>query len=93
MHLIRNDWDHHGGLKEKLAKSCAETDQPVAALLKDLKARGLLDSTLVIWAGEFGRLPVAEGGSGRDQPCIAFHGPYKSAGFRPSRNPLGIDHD
>ena len=70
VHLIRNDWDHHGGLKEKLAKSCAETDQPVAALLKDLKARGLLDSTLVIWAGEFGRLPVAEGGSGRD------HNPY-----------------
>src|SRR5436190_12829273 len=70
VHLIRNDWDHHGGLKEKLAKSCAETDQPVAALLKDLKQRGLLDSTLVIWAGEFGRLPVAEGGSGRD------HNPY-----------------
>ncbi len=70
VHLIRNDWDHHGGLKEKLAQSCAETDQPVAALLKDLKQRGLLDSTLVIWAGEFGRLPVAEGGSGRD------HNPY-----------------
>src|SRR5258706_4353231 len=70
VHLIRNDWDHHGGLKEKLAKSCAETDLPVAALLKDLKQRGLLDSTLVIWAGEFGRLPVAEGGTGRD------HNPY-----------------
>jgi hypothetical protein len=70
VHLIRNDWDHHGQLKEKLAKSCAETDGPVAALIKDLKQRGLLDSTLVIWAGEFGRLPVAEGGSGRD------HNPY-----------------
>jgi uncharacterized protein (DUF1501 family) len=70
VHLIRNDWDHHGQLKEKLAKSCAETDGPVAALIKDLKQRGLLDSTLVIWAGEFGRLPVAEGGNGRD------HNPY-----------------
>jgi len=70
VHLIRNDWDHHGQLKDRLAKSCAETDIPVAALIKDLKQRGLLDSTLVIWAGEFGRLPVAEGGSGRD------HNPY-----------------
>jgi len=72
VHLIRNDWDHHGGLKEKLAKSCLETDQPVAALLKDLKQRGLLDHTLVIWAGEFGRLPVAEGGSGRDHNPNGF---------------------
>jgi hypothetical protein len=70
VHLIRNDWDHHGGLKEKLSRSCLETDQPVAALLKDLKQRGLLDQTLVIWAGEFGRLPVAQGNDGRD------HNPY-----------------
>lgn len=70
VHLIRNDWDHHGQLKEKLTKSTKETDQPVAALIKDLKQRGLLESTLVIWAGEFGRLPVVQGSDGRD------HNPY-----------------
>jgi hypothetical protein len=50
-------WDHHFLLKEELTKSCAATDQPVAALLTDLKQRGLLEETLVIWAGEFGRTP------------------------------------
>ena len=70
MHLIRDDWDHHSKLKESLTRSCDQTDQPVAALVKDLKQRGLLDSTLVIWAGEFGRLPVVQGSDGRD------HNPY-----------------
>jgi hypothetical protein len=59
-------WDHHFMLKEELTKSCAATDQPVAALLTDLKQRGLLQDTLVIWGGEFGRTPYAQSGTGRD---------------------------
>jgi hypothetical protein len=59
-------WDHHFLLKDALAKSCAATDQPVAALLRDLKQRGMLQDTLVIWAGEFGRTPYAQSGTGRD---------------------------
>lgn len=59
-------WDHHFLLKDALPKSCAATDQPVAALLTDLKQRGLLQDTLVIWAGEFGRTPYAQSGDGRD---------------------------
>ena len=59
-------WDHHFILKEELAKSGSETDQPVAALLADLKQRGMLKDTLVVWAGEFGRTPYAQSGSGRD---------------------------
>ena len=59
-------WDHHFILKEELTKSCAATDRPIAALLADLKQRGLLEDTLVIWAGEFGRTPYAQSGNGRD---------------------------
>jgi hypothetical protein len=59
-------WDHHFRLQEELEKSCAATDLPVAALLTDLKQRGMLDDTLVIWAGEFGRTPYAQSGTGRD---------------------------
>jgi len=57
-------WDHHGNIREALPKSCRETDRPVAALVKDLKARGLLDETLVIWSGEFGRTPWSQDLSG-----------------------------
>jgi hypothetical protein len=59
-------WDHHFLLQDQMAKSCAIADQPVAGLLADLKQRGLLDDTLVIWAGEFGRTPYGQSGSGRD---------------------------
>jgi hypothetical protein len=59
-------WDHHFQLKEKLAESAEMTDQPIAALLGDLKQRGLLQDTLVVWAGEFGRTPYIQGGAGRD---------------------------
>ncbi len=61
-----NNWDHHNRLKEQLATSCQATDQPIAALLTDLKSRGLLQDTLVVWAGEFGRTPYAQSGDGRD---------------------------
>ena len=59
--LYHQDWDHHGGLPEALPKLCKETDQPAAALVKDLKRRGLLDDTLVIWGGEFGRTNYCQG--------------------------------
>ncbi len=60
------NWDHHNRLRELLATNCAATDQPIAALLTDLKARGMLKDTLVVWAGEFGRTPYAQSGDGRD---------------------------
>lgn len=60
------NWDHHQLLKPRISQACAATDQPIAALLTDLKARGLLAETLVIWAGEFGRTPYAQSGDGRD---------------------------
>lgn len=59
-------WDHHFMLKEELSKSAAATDQPIAGLLGDLKQRGMLQDTLVVWAGEFGRTPYGQSGSGRD---------------------------
>jgi hypothetical protein len=63
-------WDAHGDLEGNHTRMCARADQPTAALLADLKARGLLDDTLVIWGGEFGRTPMTEGKDGRD------HNPY-----------------
>ncbi len=59
-------WDQHGNLKKDHAKNAREVDKPIAALLKDLKSRGLLHDTLVVWGGEFGRTPVAQGNDGRD---------------------------
>jgi Protein of unknown function (DUF1501) len=63
-------WDQHTDLYEKHTENAKEVDKPIAGLITDLKARGLLDDTLVIWAGEFGRTPVSESGNGRD------HNPY-----------------
>ena len=62
-------WDAHSDIEGNHALHCRETDKPIAGLLKDLKRRGMLDSTLVVWAGEFGRTPMSEG-TGRD------HNPY-----------------
>lgn len=59
-------WDHHFRLREELTDACLATDQPIAALLNDLKQRDMLKDTLVIWAGEFGRTPYAQSGTGRD---------------------------
>ena len=67
-----NAWDHHGGLRESLPARCLAVDQPIAALLEDLKARGLLDETLVLWGGEFGRTPTAEGTNGREHHPFGF---------------------
>ncbi len=65
-------WDQHGSLKTELPNNCAATDKPIAGLLKDLKARGLLEDTLVIWGGEFGRTPTAEGNDGREHHPFGF---------------------
>jgi len=67
-----NAWDHHSGLRENLPKRCFAVDRPIAALLTDLKARGLLDDTLVLWGGEFGRTPTAEGTNGREHHPFGF---------------------
>jgi uncharacterized protein (DUF1501 family) len=63
-------WDQHANLLQGHEANARAVDKPIAALLKDLKSRGLLDSTLVIWAGEFGRTPMSQGSTGRD------HNPY-----------------
>jgi len=65
-----NPWDQHGALEKGHAAMAHQVDQPIAGLLQDLKVRGLLDETLVIWAGEFGRTPFSQGSNGRD------HNPY-----------------
>ncbi|HEV2293166.1 MAG TPA: DUF1501 domain-containing protein [Tepidisphaeraceae bacterium] len=65
-------WDQHSGLKTGLLENCLATDQPVAALIQDLKRRGMLDDTLVIWGGEFGRTPTAEGADGREHHPFGF---------------------
>lgn len=65
-HANNAPWDQHGELKLRHEENARITDQPVAALLKDLKARGLLDQTLVLWAGEMGRTPHSSGTDGRD---------------------------
>ena len=65
-------WDAHEDIEENHLRMAAQTDQTVAALLKDLKQRGLLDSTLVVWGGEFGRSPEAQGGKGRDHHNLGF---------------------
>jgi len=65
-------WDAHGDIEENHLRKAAETDQPIAGLLHDLKRRGLLDNTLVVWGGEFGRSPEAQSGKGRDHHNLGF---------------------
>src|SRR5204863_2025976 len=65
-------WDAHTDVEGNHSKYCAESDKPIAGLLKDLKRRGLLESTLVIWGGEFGRTPMSEKGDGRDHNPTGF---------------------
>lgn len=63
--LYDSDWDHHGGLKTRLPAKCKDVDQAMAALIRDLKARGLLSETLIVWGSEFGRTPLSQGGDGK----------------------------
>jgi uncharacterized protein (DUF1501 family) len=65
-------WDQHDGLRQELILNCQSIDKPVAGLLQDLKARGLLDETLVVWGGEFGRSPTAQSLDGRDHNPFGF---------------------
>jgi uncharacterized protein (DUF1501 family) len=82
--LFHESWDHHGGLTGGLKSSCGTTDRPCAALIKDLKARGMLDDTLVIWGGEFGRTPMVQGGDdGRDHHPNCFTMWLAGGGVKP----------
>ena len=65
-------WDQHGNLKQGHERNSRFVDQPIAALLTDLKQRGMLDETLVVWGGEFGRTPFAQGSNGRDHNQYGF---------------------
>jgi hypothetical protein len=100
-----DEWDAHGNLEENHTARCAETDVPIAGLLTDLKRRGLLDSTLVVWGGEFGRMPVSEGGKGRDHnphgflvwlagagvKCGASHGATDEIGYHAAEDPVSVN--
>jgi hypothetical protein len=72
--LYHRDWDHHGSLPEQLPQIARDVDQPSAALVRDLKQRGLLEDTLVIWGGEFGRTPYAQGDANRERYGRDHHG-------------------
>ena len=67
-----NVWDQHGGLYDGHTKNCLAVDQPISALLADLKQRGMLEDTLVVWGGEFGRTPIVQGSNGRDHNPQGF---------------------
>jgi uncharacterized protein (DUF1501 family) len=69
--LYHRAWDHHGGIEEGMRWAAQDVDRPCAALVKDLKRRGMLDDTLVIWGGEFGRTPMGQG-TGRDHHILSF---------------------
>lgn len=97
-------WDSHNDSKAELEKICGVTEWPVAGLVRDLKSRGLLDSTLVMWSGEFGRLPVSQGSKGRDHNRHAFslwmaggglkaghvHGETDAFGYRAVKDRVGV---
>jgi len=84
-------WDAHSNLDSNHEANCAETDKPIAALLTDLKRRGLLDSTLVIWGGEFGRTPMSESGNGRDHNPYGFTCFMAGGGVKPGFKYGGTD--
>jgi hypothetical protein len=95
--IFHEAWDQHGNLVADLRANCQDTDQPCAALVADLKQRGMLDDTLVIWGGEFGRTPMVQGGSdGRDHHPNAFTMWLAGGGIRPgitlgATDELGFD--
>ena len=105
--LFHESWDQHGGLTGGLKQNCGDTDQACAALVKDLKQQGMLDETLVIWGGEFGRTPMVQGGNdGRDHHPNSFsmwmaggglksglaYGQTDELGFDVAENPVHV-HD
>jgi hypothetical protein len=80
--LYHRAWDHHGNIEESMPKAARDTDQACAALVRDLMERGMLDDTLVIWGGEFGRTPMGQG-SGRDHHINAFSMWLAGGGIKP----------
>jgi hypothetical protein len=104
--LYHRDWDHHTNLKRGFEFKSQETDRPTAALIKDLKQRGMLDDTLVVWGGEFGRTPMSQGSTGRDHhiKCFSYmlagggiqggitYGKSDDLGYSAVENPVSV-HD
>ncbi len=105
VHLEVGNWDHHDKINTNIRKQAAVIDQPMQALLVDLKQRGLLDETLVVWGGEFGRTPVSENGDGRDHNHYGFtmwlagggvkggqvHGATDDFGFKAVENRVSVN--
>jgi hypothetical protein len=77
-----NNWDNHGSIVKEIPPMCRSTDRPAAALLRDLKQRGLLDDTLLLWNTEFGRMPFSQGSDGRDHNGGTFVGWMAGAGVK-----------
>jgi hypothetical protein len=77
-----NPWDHHEKIKPGMEALCPQVDRPTAALIRDLKMRGLLETTIVLWTGEFGRLPISQKGDGRDHNRNAFSLLLAGGGFK-----------
>ena len=104
--LYHRDWDHHGGVKKNVALKAEEVDRPTAALIQDLRQRGMLDETLIVWGGEFGRTPMSQGGDGRDHHIKGFsfmlagggtkggitYGATDDLGYAAVENPVSV-HD
>jgi hypothetical protein len=76
------EWDAHNDIEENHIRMSGQTDKPVAALIKDLKRRGMLDSTIVLWGGEFGRSPESQGAKGRDHHALGFTMYLAGGGFK-----------
>ena len=84
--LVHESWDQHGGLKGGIRNNCKATDQGAAALVQDLKQQGMLDDTLVVWGGEFGRTPMVQGGNdGRDHHPNSFSMWFAGGGIKPGQ--------
>jgi hypothetical protein len=81
--LYHKDWDHHGGVKDGVTLKAQEIDRACMALITDLKERDMLKDTLVVWAGEFGRTPMSQGGNGRDHHNKGFSIWMAGAGVKP----------
>jgi hypothetical protein len=103
---INDEWDAHDDIRKNHDARCAESDVPIAGLLRDLKRRGLLETTLVVWGGEFGRMPVSEKGQGRDHNPHGFlmwmagggvrggvsYGETDEIGYKAAEKPVSV-HD
>ncbi len=104
--LYHRDWDHHNDVRDNMVFKAEEVDKPTAALITDLKQRGMLDETLVVWGGEFGRTPMSQGGTGRDHHIKGFsfmlagggikkgvaHGATDDLGYAAVEDPVSV-HD